>query len=192
MELSRSDPIDPLEFSQFYADNPNGRNLLALKSYMLKQVDLIRRDAYNEIKSGNKAVGIRNLAVLSLVLGLSGMAGQDLQDVMLGRKIKFRLSDIPMNMLKTFGWSEYQSRQAMGSTQPTKKNPTGSSKAKQKLFQTVGETLAPPVPWQAMDDLWNRDPHAVYMIPVVGRFLAEYYKNKYKTKAQKTREKNEL
>lgn len=192
MELSRSDPIDPLEFSQFYADNPNGRNLLALKSYMLKQVDLIRRDAYNEIKSGNKAVGIRNLAALSLVLGLSGMAGQDLQDVMLGRKIKFRLSDIPMNMLKTFGWSEYQSRQAMGSTQPTKKNPTGSSKAKQKLFQTVGETLAPPVPWQAMDDLWNRDPHAVYMIPVVGRFLAEYYKNKYKTKAQKTREKNQL
>lgn len=192
MELSRSDPIDPLEFSQFYADNPNGRNLLALKSYMMKQVDLIRRDAYNEIKTGNRAKGIKNLAALSLALGVSGMAGQDLKDVMLGRPIKFRLSDIPLNMLKTFGWSEYASRKAMGSTIPTRKNPEGTSKAKAQLFQTVGETLAPPIPYQAMDDLWNKDPRAVAMIPVVGRFLAEYYKNKNKTKAQRTKERNQL
>lgn len=191
-ELSRSDPIDPLEFSQFYADNPNGRNLLALKSYMMKQVDLIRRDAYNEIKAGNRAKGIKNLAALSLALGISGMAGQDLKDVMLGRPIKFRLSDIPLNMLKTFGWSEYASRKATGSAIPTRKNPTGQSKAKAQLFQTVGETLAPPIPYQAMDDLWNRDPRAVAMIPVVGRFLAEYYKNKNMTKAERTKKAQQL
>lgn len=192
MELSRSDPIDSLEFSQFYADNPNGRNLLALKSYMMKQVDLIRRDAYNEIKAGNRAKGIKNLATLSLVLGVSGMAGQALQDVMLGRKIKFGLSDIPLNMLKTFGWSEYASRKATGSAIPTVKNPTGTSKAKAQLFQTVGETLAPPIPYQALDDLWNRDPRAVAMIPVVGRFLAEYYKNKNMTKAERTKKERQL
>lgn len=192
MELSRSDPIDSLEFSQFYADNPNGRNLLALKSYMMKQVDLIRRDAYNEIKTGNRIKGIKNLATLSLVLGISGMAGQDLKDVMLGRPIKFRLSDIPLNMLKTFGWSEYASRKATGSAIPTRKNPEGKSKAKGQLFQTVGEVLAPPIPYEAMDDLWNRDPRAVAMIPVVGRFLAEYYKNKNKTKAQRTKERERL
>lgn len=191
-ELSRSDPIDPLEFSQFYADNPNGRNLMALKSYMLKQVDLIRRDAYDEIKNGNRAKGIKNLAALSLVLGISGMAGTDMQDVMLGRKIKFRLSDIPLNMIKTFGWSEYASSQAFGSTYATRKNPTGASKAKGKLFQTVGEAIAPPIPYQAMDDIWNRDPRAVAMIPIVGRFLAEYYKNKNKTPAQKTKEAERL
>lgn len=192
MELSRSDPIDPLEFSQFYADNPNGRNLLALKSYMMKQVDLIRRDAYDEIKAGDRAKGIKNLAALSLVLGLSGMAGQDLQGVMLGRPIKFRLSDIPLNMLKTFGWSEYASRKATGSAIPTQKNPTGTSKAKAQLFQTVGEALAPPIPYQALDDLWNRDPRAVAMIPVVGRFLAEYYKNKNMTKAERTKKAQQL
>jgi len=192
MELSRSDPIDSLEFSQFYADNPNGRNLLALKSYMIKQVDLIRRDAYNEIKTGNRAKGIKNLAALSLALGVSGMAGQDLKDVMLGRPIKFRLSDIPLNMLKTFGWSEYASRKATGSAIPTRKNPEGTSKAKGQLFQTVGEVLAPPIPYQAMDDLWNRDPRAVAMIPVVGRFLAEYYKNKNMTKAERTKKAQQL
>lgn len=191
-ELSRSDPIDPVEFSQFYADSPNGRSLLALKSYMMKQVDLMRRDGYNEIKKGNRARGIKNLAALGLTLGLSGMATQDIKDFLLGRPIKHHASDLFTNMIKTFGWSEYASRKAFGETKPTRKNPTGKSKAKGQLFQTVGEAIAPPIPYQAMDDLWNRDPRAVAMIPVFGRFLAEYYKNKNKTPAQRRKEANEL
>ena len=191
-ELSRSDPIDPVEFSEFYANNPNGRTLMALKSYMLKQMDLIRRDAYNEIKKGNRAKGIKNLAAIGIVLGLSGMATKDLQNFMLGRPIKHHPSDLFVNMLKTFGWSEYASRKAFGETKPTRKNPTGASKAKGELFQTVGEAIAPPIPYEAMDAIWNRDPKAVAMIPVVGRFLAEYYKNKNKTPAQRKKEAQEL
>jgi len=177
LELSRSDPIDAFEFSQFHADNPNGRLMLALKSYMIKQLDVSRRDAYNLIKQGRRARGLYNLTAIGLVLGLNGVAGQDIANFLLGRPITFSAADIPMNMLKTFGWSEYNSKQAFG---PDKLKNGKPSSQKSKLFETVGEVIAPPVPWRAMDDLWNRDPHALSSIPVVGRFLAEHYAKKKK------------
>lgn len=191
-ELSRSDPVDPMEFSEFYANNPNGRFLFSLKSYMLKQVDLVRRDAYNEIKKGDVVKGIRQLMGLSLALSLSGMAAEDVKDVLLGREINFSISDIPLNMFKTFGWSEYVSRKAFGKVKPTVSNPTGASSKKAKLFTALGSVLAPPVPYDALDNIWNKDPEGLRNIPVIGPFIFEYYKNKHKTAAEIRREARTL
>src|SRR5690606_31427369 len=106
-ELSRSQPITRLELPQAYLDHPDGRLLYQYKTFMLKQIDMARRDGYNEIKKGNFRKGFTNLLELGVVLGIAGTTTDKIKDFLLGKDINLEASDIPMNMLKTFGLSQY-------------------------------------------------------------------------------------
>jgi hypothetical protein len=112
-KLSQAQPISKLEMPQKYLDMPNGRVLYMLKTFTLKQVDLMRNKAYNEIKRGNTAKGLENLAKYGLVMGLAGATTEQVKNWMLGRELSMPdMEDVAGNMLKTFGLSEYILSQA--------------------------------------------------------------------------------
>jgi hypothetical protein len=106
-ELSRQQPISKIEVPQAYLDNPNARAAYMLKTFMLKQMDLARRDAYNEIKKGNVVKGTKNLIGLGLLWGVSGATNQWVRDFIMGKEVDPKFSDVWENVFKTFGWSSY-------------------------------------------------------------------------------------
>ena len=151
-ELSDFQPISKLEVPQAYLDHPNGRIMYMLKTFMLKQMDVIRRDAYNEIKAGKVAKGLGNLTSYALLLGISGASTDVVKNWLMGRPISFNGSDIAENILRTFGWSQYS-----------------LSKAKKEPLKTTAGMLMPP--YQMMDQILTADPKAVQYIPLVGKLF---------------------
>jgi len=169
-QLSRSQPISKMEVSQRYLENADiglgvlpldARTLYQLKSFMLKQADLMRREGYNEIKAGNTGKGFANLAALGTLLGLSGALPDMIKDFLLGKPFDAKWEDIPLNMLKTFGWSTYMLDKATGAT---------GQKA-EPISAVVGGFLVPP--YKVFEDILRRDPNAVKYLPVVGKILAQ-------------------
>lgn len=154
-ELSDIQPMTKLEVPLKYLEHPNGRLLYMFKSFMLKQLDQMRREGYNEIAAGNKVKGVQNLAKIAAVLGVSGASVEMLKDYLLGKPFDTEWEDIPMNTLKTFGFSEYV-----------------MDKARQgKLREAGAAMLAPPV--SVFEDIIRGDPKAVRYIPVVGKLMSE-------------------
>ncbi len=136
-ELSDMQPISRLEVPQAYLDMPNGRTVYMLKTFMLKQFDIARREGYNEIKKGNVATGIKNLTRYALALGASGAATDMIRQWLMGQTVDFNTNDVSKNILKTFGWSEYVLDQAK----------------KGEPVKAVGGALLPP--YQMFDDLYK-------------------------------------
>lgn len=160
-ELSRSQPITRSELPQAYLDNPNGRIFYMLKTFMIKQFDLARRDGYNQIKKGVQAGdkkmaarGALNLLKLSFALGIAGMSTDKVKRFIKGEDLDFAASDIPMNALKTFGLSEYFMDKA-GSGKP---------------LEAIRDSVMPP--YRMMDEIIRADPKAIRYIPIVGWFFA--------------------
>ena len=158
MELSRFQPITKWELPQAYADMPNGRPIWMLKTFMMKQADVIRRDAYNEIKRGATtpgeryriAIGLRNLAAFAFVLGLSGALPSVIKDWIAGRDVDLSAEDVFENMLKTFGFSRYV---------------LDKMEKGEVILAPVGAFMPPA---QVMQRIITADPKAVKHIPVIG------------------------
>jgi hypothetical protein len=152
-ELSDAQPITRAEMPQAYLDHPNGRALYMLRTFMLKQLDIVRRDGVNEIKKGNVARGIYNLTRYGLLLGIAGATTNEIQNWILGRKVDFKAIDIPLNIIKTFGWSQYT-----------------IDKAKHEgILAATASTIAPP--YKMWDRIIRRDPSAVQYIPLIGKIF---------------------
>jgi len=123
-----------------------------LKTFMIKQMDIMRRDGYNEIKKGNVAKGIGNIAKYALVLGIAGATTDQVKNWIMGKDDPFESRDIWMNILKTFGWSEYAIDKATKQGKP---------------LEAIAGAVVPP--YRMMDDILRLDPKAVTYIPVIGR-----------------------
>jgi RNA polymerase sigma-70 factor (ECF subfamily) len=106
-ELSNTQPITKLEVPQAYLDHPNGRILYQMKTYMLKQIDVVRRDAYQEIAKGNYVKGARNLVGLAAALSLANIPGDLVKDMLAGRPIDLDKIDYVENLLQNFGINHY-------------------------------------------------------------------------------------
>jgi hypothetical protein len=171
--LSKIQPISKIELPQKYLDMPNGRVVYMLKSFMLKQLDLVRNEAYNKIKEGKTREGLYNLSKLTMVLGLGGATTQFIKDYLLSflddREVDFEASDIPMNVLKTFGWSEYVANKV----------------SQGKLAEAAGDVVLPPYKMFDIlfqdsikeldgDDDTEPSGRALNFIPVVGKLLYAY------------------
>ena len=152
-ELSDMQPISRLEMPQGYLDHPNGRIMYMLKTFMLKQMDVVRRDSYNEIRKGNVAKGLKNLTEYALILGISGATTDMVKDWLMGRQVQFTATDVLENALKTFGWSEYF-RAKLKEGRPA---------------EALVGAAAPP--YRIMDDIIRRDPKAVQYIPLIGKLI---------------------
>lgn len=186
-ELTRTQPVTRLELPQAYLDNPNGRLLYQYKTFMLKQIDLARRDAYNEIKKGgvvNVARGLKNLTHLGIALGVAGTTTSKIQDFLTGKEVDFKASDIPMNMFKTFGLSQYVIDHGFGVSkeEAAQRRSEGDKGARAIKAEPLGTTVGMFTPPAKMfDEILRSDPKAVRYIPFIGPFLAEQVKAKEST-----------
>lgn len=161
-ELSDLQPISKLEMPQGYLDMPNGRIVYMLKTFMLKQMDVVRRDTFQEIAKGNVARGLKNLTAYALTLGIAGATTDMIKDFILGKPFDAKWEDIPLNVLKTFGWSKYNLDKAKGG------HPVAA----------VAGMIAPP--YQMLDDIVRRDPKAIQYIPIVGKLYYQAKKDEWK------------
>jgi len=139
-ELSDVQPISLSEVPKAYLNSPNGRIFYALKSFTIKQLDILRKDIYQQAKKGNLKEATRNaVGYMLLVGGLNGVI-QEVKDAMLTKGEAGNLEDIPDNMVehifKNFGASEYI---------------IDRYGSQGKVAQAVINTLSPPVGY--IDDI---------------------------------------
>lgn len=180
-ELSDVQPITKLESPQGKLElqgspvKDAAASVYMLHSFMLKQLDIVRRDAYNEIAKGDPksvARGFKNLTEYAVILGIGGATADMVKDWIRGRDSSFDGTSIAENILKTFGWAAY-AREKFNSGHPG---------------EAVVGIFTPP--YKMMDDIWRRDPKAVRYIPLLG----DWYYNRYlggNEKAAQAKEKRE-
>lgn len=114
-ELSDVQPISLAEMPKSYLDNPNGRIFYALKTFTLKQLDLLRNDIYNQIMKGNYYEGGKNLVRYFTFVPLMGATVDEVKDLATGRG--FNPDEIPDNYIsnafKVFAVTEYARENAL-------------------------------------------------------------------------------
>jgi hypothetical protein len=183
LELSRTQPISRLEMPTAYLNNPNLRTFWWLKSFTLKQFDLLRRDAYNEIKKGTPAgisKGMKNLVTAGIAMGMGGAGTQIVKDWMLGRDTKISWEQIPLNMFRNLGFSQYTldkvrgvSKEEAASRRAAGEENVRSQKA--APLEAIADMVAPP--YKIFQDVLTGNPKAArYLIPIVGPYVAERIK----------------
>jgi hypothetical protein len=110
-ELSDVQPISLLEMPQKYLDAPNGRVLYMLKSFTLKQIDLVRRDIVQEAAKGNVGTATKNAFLLASFLAAAGVPVGIVKDWLRGRDVDMSvegLTDRAMwSVLGVFGMNQY-------------------------------------------------------------------------------------
>jgi hypothetical protein len=109
-ELADLQPISLSEMPLSYLNSPNGRILYSLKSFTIKQLDVLRRDVIQEYKAGNKLEAGKNLLRYLTIVPLTGATVDEVKDVLLGRG--FELNDITEdnyfeNVTKLVGVNDY-------------------------------------------------------------------------------------
>ena len=108
-ELSDVQPVTLSEFPQAYLNNPDHRILYMLKSFTLKQIDVVRRNVVQEYAKGNKKEAVKNAALLAAYLSTANTGTQYAKDLVLGREVK--AEDIPdramWNLLSVYGINRY-------------------------------------------------------------------------------------
>lgn len=133
-QLARTQPIALSQLPEAYVRNPNGRVLYMLKSFTLKQLDLIRRDIVQQAKRGNVKEAGQNAARLITLTSMAGLGAQEVKDLMLGRETD--ISDtVTFKLWGLLGVSSYLA---------------GNVK-EGKLSDAVKDTVAPPL--RVIDDM---------------------------------------
>ena len=79
-ELSEVQPISLSEMPAAYLNNPNGRVFYAMKSFMLKQLGLIRKDIVQEYRKGNTKQAVENATRYALIMGTANATVQDMRN----------------------------------------------------------------------------------------------------------------
>jgi hypothetical protein len=156
-ELSNAQPITKLEVPQAYLDHPNGRILYQMKTYMLKQIDIVRRESYQEIAKGNYVKGAKNLVALALTLSLANIPADIVKDMLSGRPVQLDKIDYVENILQNFGINHYTMSKIHAET-----------KAKGVVEFAKG-TVTPPI-LSMLSDL-DKPERMIKYIPGIGRPL---------------------
>tara|TARA_R110002124_G_scaffold239747_1_gene404908 strand:+ start:1508 stop:4621 length:3114 start_codon:yes stop_codon:yes gene_type:complete len=79
-ELSEVQPISLSEMPAAYLNSPNGRVFFAMKSYMLKQLGLVRKDVVEQYRKGNKKEALVNATRYALIMGTSNATVQEVRN----------------------------------------------------------------------------------------------------------------
>jgi hypothetical protein len=108
-EIADVQPIALSEMPEAYLKSPNGRIFYMLKSFTLKQIDLVRRNIVQEAKQGNVDNAIKNAVLLGGYLMAANTGTQAVKDMLLGREV--RTEDLPdravWSVLSVFGINQY-------------------------------------------------------------------------------------
>ena len=171
-ELADAQPILKSEMPTAWLRNPELRIAWQLKSFTLKQLDIMRREIFQKLQSSDpaiKAEGARMLLVYPPLLGAGGATTTAIKDIMIGREDALdpdKFDDkFAENIIKMFGANKYMLDQAAAGregagdllidvvTPPA----TGFLNAATKTIQT--------------EDLY----YLANNIPLVGRLWANWY-----------------
>ena len=160
-ELSDAQPISKAEMPEMYLAHPNGRFLYQLKTYMLKQVDIVRRESYQEIAKGTPEGilrGTKNLAALATVYAISNVPGDTIKDWIAGREVDpFTTPKLIENIGQTFGINRY----------------AGQQLGQGKVVETLTGMVTPPL--RVLQDVAKLDEKTVAYVPFVGRPVYDRY-----------------
>ena len=105
-ELTRVQPVSLSEMPVSYLRNPNARMFYMLKTFTLKQLDLMRREAYQKIKSGDVVGGMSNLTRWTGILGLSNATVEQSKAWVRGEDVEFG-DMFYAQMFRNYGLSQY-------------------------------------------------------------------------------------
>ncbi len=132
-ELSNVQPITLSEMPQYYLEHPDGRIVYMLKSFTLKQLDLVRRHVIREAKQGNTFQAAKNMALLAGYLAAANTGTQVVKDWILGRDIDpDQLPEQAMwNVFSVFGVNKYIADRYL---------------SQGDVMGAISNTLLPPVP----------------------------------------------
>jgi hypothetical protein len=106
--LSNFQPISMSEMPMAYLRNPNGRILYMLKSFTIKQIDIVRRETIQKIDRGDVAGGLFSLTTLAAAFTFAGATADEIKDFILGREMKFR-ENVMNNFMKFMVLGRYHS-----------------------------------------------------------------------------------
>jgi hypothetical protein len=162
-ELSDVRPTSRAEATELFNAHPNTRMMYHLKQFMLTQADVLYRDSYRKIKSGNPkqvAEGLKNFALYAAALSVVTIPSNSIKDWMMGRPLKIDNIDLVHNFVQNFGLSRYTIDKVKRSDTPG-----------QEMVAAGAKMLTPPVVGMA-ETLGKglSDPkQLVPLIPLVGR-----------------------
>lgn len=172
-ELSGVQPISLSEMPEAYLRYPAGRVLFTLKTFGVKQLDILRKDVVHNLKDGNYAEAGKSAAAYLTIVPMMGATIQETKDLLLGRGgnpediIKDNYIE---NLFKTFGSSQYVMDNYV---------------SKGKLIPAIGEMIAPPLDWidaigtdiykALKGEFVGEDSKAMAQVPYVGRIWYNFF-----------------
>lgn len=106
-ELSNVQPISLAEMPEMYLKHPNGRIFYMLKTFTIKQLDIYRRQIFNEIRDGDTKEGLKNLVRLAFFMSLMNTGADYLKDLLLNRDTPPE-DEVVNNIARLVGFSKYQ------------------------------------------------------------------------------------
>jgi hypothetical protein len=169
-ELSDLQPVTLSEMPQAYLENPNGRILYSLKSFTLKQYDIVRNNIVQQWARGNKGEAVKNAALLAGYMTTSGVAVTTVKNFLQGRDI--RPENIPdeamWSLLGVYGLNKYTNERYL---------------ARGDIKGAVVNTLVPATPiidaaFKLGTELPQDDPQiasTLRAIPVVGSLIYAWF-----------------
>jgi len=106
-ELADMQPISLSEMPVKYLQKPNGRAFYMLKTFTVKQLDVMRRDAFKLMKTpGRRTEGAKNLLRFGTYFIAGGMSSSAVKDWMMGRE--YDMSDEAVEQIwKLMGVNKY-------------------------------------------------------------------------------------
>lgn len=108
-ELSDVQPISLLEVPKKYLEVPGGRMFYAMKTFMIKQIDLVRRDIFSKLKNGTgkeRVEAMKNAIWYSMAVGSMNLTAENAKAFVTGREMNW--TDLEFSLLlKNFGLSQY-------------------------------------------------------------------------------------
>ncbi len=184
-DLSDMQPVSLIEMPAAYLKSPNLRALYMLKTFTIKQFDILRRDAFQLMKKKETRLeGVKNLIKYATVFTAGGMTADTIKDWMMGRK--YDIKDSSLNTVwKLIGLSRYSGEKVL-----------------QRPVDTAIDVVKPPLNiWQDMltdawaavdfDDSTEVTNKWVKGVPLVGGLAYEHFfggKEEYaKKKAKESR-----
>lgn len=161
-ELSGAQPLTMLEMPEAYLRSPNGRIFYMLKTFTLKQLDIMRRTAVDDIVAGRIAKGSKQLAYHNAMLLAAGVSVDTIKDIVRGRETDIGDKSVAQ-LYRNFGTSEYMF----------------SDIGEGKISKALGKVVLPPV--NVIDDVFSDIMHlgqqfnSFKHIPVVGSLLYNWF-----------------
>lgn len=163
--LADMQPISPSEMPEAYLTSPNGRIFYMLKTFTIKQLDLIRNQIYNRAKTDPVGAG-KEMVKLAAAVSASGISVDALKDYVQGKPVNVDDWDdaVVGTLLKHVGLSDYLLEQKL---------------AKGKIGEGLASMITPPL--GAVEDVvrdlanFGQSFNTLKNVPLVGKLLYMHF-----------------